>query len=45
MKKAHSDTLTGISPDLAPELRRELEQAAALPDDLIDVSDAPEVTD
>lgn len=45
MKKAHSDMLTGTSPDLTPELRRELEQAAALPDALIDTSDAPEVTD
>ena len=45
MKKARSDTLTGASSDLTPELRRELEQVAALPDDLIDTSDAPEVTD
>lgn len=45
MKKAHSNALTGTSPDLTPELRRQLEQAAALPDTLIDTSDAPEVTD
>lgn len=45
MKKPHSKPLTAMSPTLTPELRRELEQAAALPDALIDTSDAPEVTD
>jgi uncharacterized protein (DUF4415 family) len=45
MKESDMTTVIHKSKGLTPELKAELEALAAMPDDTIDLSDMPEVTD